>query len=122
MSKFYELDLRHRAAANESIWERHDKLMEAMARHAPPWGLKGLEIPPVRDVKPGDLSSLVNFRGLSPKGEMSYVKYAFRGEKYLEDNPRFDDHAIIVFKTMGAADRLRELFDEVLPAYVEAFA
>ena len=95
--------------------------MQAMARHAPPWGLKGLEIPPARDVAPGDLSALVRLRGLSPKGEMSYVKYAFRSEKYLEDNARFDDHAIILFKAAAAADRLRELFDEVLPAYVEAF-
>ena len=122
MSEFYELDLRHRAAANEPIREGHDKFMQAMARYAPPWGLKGLEIPPARDVAPGDLSALVPLPGLSPKGEMSSVKYPFRGERYLADNARFDDHAIIVFKPAGVAERLRELFDEVLPAYVEAFA
>jgi hypothetical protein len=121
MIELYELDLRHRAAANEPIPERHDRFMRAMARFAPPWGLKGREIPPARDVKPGELSSLVKFRGLSPKGEMSYVKYPFRGEKYLEDNARFDDQVIIVFDPAVAADRRRELFDEVLPAYVEAF-
>src|SRR5262249_31400728 len=78
------------------------------------------ELPPARDVAPGDLSALVRLRGLSPKGEMSYVKYPFRSEKYLRDNARFDDIAIILFR-LGAAGRLRELFYEVLPAYVEAF-
>jgi len=37
MSEFYELDLRHRAAANEPIRERHDKFMQprrAMRRRA----------------------------------------------------------------------------------------
>lgn len=120
MSEIYELELRHRAAANEPITPRHDRLMRAMARYAPPWGLKGREIPPAREVKPGELSSLVKFSGLA-KGEMSYVKYPFRGEKYLQDNAQFDDIAILPFDAAGSADRLRELFDEVLPAYVEAF-
>src|SRR5262245_57686929 len=110
MSEIYELDLRHRAAAHESIRERHDKFMQAMARHAPPWGLQGLEIPPARDVAPGDLSAVVRLRGLSPNGKMSYARYAFRSKKYLEDNARFDDYAIILFKPAAAADRLRELF------------
>ncbi|HJY76379.1 MAG TPA: hypothetical protein VKE95_07085 [Burkholderiales bacterium] len=121
MSETYELDLRHRARVNESIPERHDRFMGAMARFAPPWGLKGLDIPPARDVKPGELSTLVKFRGLAPKGEMSYVKYPLRSEKYLRDNAQYDDQVIIVFKSVVPAERLRELFDEVLPAYIEAF-
>jgi hypothetical protein len=120
MSEIYELELRHRAAAHESIRERHDKIMQAMACHAPPWGLKGLEIPPARDVAPGDLSALVRLRGLSPNGQMSYVNYTFRSEKYLRDHAQFDDIAIIMFRS-DAADRLPELFYEVLPAYIEAF-
>jgi len=119
--EIYELDLRHRAATNEPITERHDRFMRAMARYAPPWGLKGLEIPPAREVAPGDLSAVVRLRGLSPMGEMSYVHYPFRSEKYLRDKAQYDDYAIIVFQPAAAADRLRELFDDVLPAYVEAF-
>src|SRR5262249_21746864 len=75
--EIYELDLRPRAATNEPITERHDRFMRAMARYAPPWGLKGLEIPPAREVAPGDLSAVVRLRGLSPMGEMSYVHYPF---------------------------------------------
>lgn len=121
MSEIYELELRHRAAVNESIPERHDRFMRAMARYAPPWGLKGLKIPPARDVMPGELSSVVRLRGMAPKGEWSYVKYPFRGENYLRDNAQFDDFTVITFDPAAAADRLRELFDEVLPAYIEAF-
>jgi hypothetical protein len=120
-SEIYELELRHRAAVNESIRDRHHKFMQAMARYAPPWGLKGLPIPPARDVAPGDLVAVVTLRGLTANDKWSYLKHTFRSERYLRDTAQFDDIAIIHFKIGAAAHRLRELFDEVLPAYVEAF-
>jgi len=119
-SEIYRIELRHRAAANESIREKHDKFMQALARHAPPWGLRGREIPPAPDVAPGNLSAVVTLRGLLATGEMSYVRYALRSERYLRDNAQYDDYAIIAFSS-GGAERLRALFHEVLPAYVEAF-
>src|SRR5262249_49557371 len=69
------------------------------------------------------LSAVARLPGLSAMGEMSYVRYAFRSEKYLRDNAQYDDYAIIPFipSRPGAAERLRALFHEVLPAYVEAF-
>jgi hypothetical protein len=121
MSAIFELELRHRATPDESITARHERFMRAMARYAAPWGLKGLELPPARDVAPGALSSVVKLRALSPKREMSYIKYVFRGEHYLKDNAQFDDHAILLFEAPALAHRMGELFDEVLPAYVEAF-
>src|SRR5262249_56376505 len=45
---------------------------------------------------------------------------ALRSERYLRDNAQYDDYAIIAFSS-GGAERLRALFHEVLPAYVEAF-
>src|SRR5262245_2633755 len=93
-SEIYEIALRHRAAANESIREKHDKFMQALARYAPPWGLRGLEIPPAPDVAFDALSAVARLRGLSAMGEVSYVRYAFRSEKYLRDNAQYDDYAI----------------------------
>jgi len=121
MSGIYEIELRHRADPHEPIGDRHRKFVEVMARYAPPWGLKGEEIPAVPDIPPGNLSATVKLRVLSPRGERSYISYKFRSEKYLKDNAQYDDFVIVRFKPQAAGARLGELFNDVFPAYIEGF-
>lgn len=114
----YEIELRHRARTNESHQDLHRNFMGAMSRYDAPWGYKDREMPKAPEFGE-NLTSVVELRALSGKNRKSYICYLYRSDTHLKDKAQFDDIAFIRFESQKIDTR--DLFQQVFPAYIEAF-
>lgn len=111
----YALTLRSVAHTNDTIAEKHDRLMHGLAAIGAPWGISG-EPPAAPD--PGrELIAKSRLDRLLGRGIKGYVAYRYRGG--LRDQAMDDDHMVLEFHP----DRVDydALLTQALSGYVTAF-
>lgn len=112
------IELRYRARADESISERHERLVARLRAVPQPWGRVGAAGVPLADIGDG-LEVQVDFSQTLTSAMRAYAAYVFRGESYLRDEAEFDDRMVLEFD-IGKQDYQRLVCDG-FPAYVDAF-
>jgi hypothetical protein len=112
--------LYYRATHAESIEQRHSEFMANMARIGPPFGLAGMELPPVPDcgeelVAAYDVQYPI--RGVWLQGF-----YTYRGESYRYEDRRCDDDTVFIpFKASHKALDYRAILYRHVPEIAQAF-
>ena len=112
----HKLEFRHRPKFSVSIGKRHKNFLENLSGLGTPWDLAGaLELPDIE----GELVVSVPLDKWLPKGVKGRISYAFRNEKYLENDAQFDDSLFIEFS--NAKIYYSDLLKRIFPAYADAF-
>lgn len=86
----------------------------------PPWGLKGVDIRPLK-VRPDWYENGLTYR---PKGDVKAIGIGFSNRNYRKDSEvvdRLEDSILIEFNASRKSIDLRYVVDQVMPTYIRAF-
>ncbi|HAF2412845.1 TPA: hypothetical protein G8N70_003183 [Salmonella enterica] len=86
----------------------------------PPWGLKGVDIRPLK-VRPDWPDNGVTYR---PKGGVKELGISFSNRNHRKDSDiveRLEDYISVEFNTYRTSLDLRHVFNHVIPCYIRAF-
>jgi len=111
--------IRYRATAAESIEQRHHDVMTRMSRVGPPFGFKGLDLPPAPICR--DLCTFYKIR-FPIRGLKFMATYNYRSEDYLNrDEATLDDSLDYAFRASNKELDYRQILHENFPAVIEAY-
>ena len=112
--------IRSRPSADESILERHAKVVSGMREVGPPLGWKGLTMPPTPDCGE-NLTAHYAIRYPTPGLEVGGY-YSYRDEKYLSpDKAYLDDCLEFIFKSTNKHLDYSAILQRYFPEVIQAF-
>ncbi|MFY2609278.1 hypothetical protein [Achromobacter ruhlandii] len=106
---------------NEDVRALYSELCTRLAELYPPWGLRGVEVLPLKGGKPGWTGYGVNYR---LRGEAKRLEIGLcnrNRDPNADDINYFQDRIFVEFNAARKGQNLHYIFDEVVPFYVRTF-